>query len=377
MTPGAVDTATPESRRRAANSLLEGLARPRILAAMSPAQPDELLAALIDVALERGALATVVLADLPGIFSFLDDRRTAALRSGDLRLVTLAGAVPAPLARYVDHVPRTLWDVDRLLASGALAVDVVVARVHETSDAARTLGHGSMVGYTTSAFGLGARVCLEVAREVDAPPGPVIEIGRDWLVLRDEAWEPPAAAGPARADAAADEIGRLVAQILPRGADLQLGLGAVPEAVINHLRPEHDVVLRSGILPGSVLAALLSITGERTLSGEHHVATGVMPSPAADLRWSSTAVTLRPVSATHAPDSLASLPRLWAVNSAFEIDLHGQVNAEYARGIKVASAGGQIDFAQGAHLSAEGAVAPRPVGDLTREERDRGRHLQH
>jgi 4-hydroxybutyrate CoA-transferase len=53
---------------------------------------------------------------------------------------------------------------------------------------------------------------------------------------------------------------------------------------------------------------------------------------------------------------LRQVRALWAVNSAFEIDLAGQVNAEFVRGCRVASGGGQVDFLRAARLSPGGAA---------------------
>jgi acyl-CoA hydrolase len=66
-------------------------------------------------------------------------------------------------------------------------------------------------------------------------------------------------------------------------------------------------------------------------------------------------VTLRPLSQTHNPTTLARQRQLWAINSALEVDLSGQVNAEYVDGHRIASSGGQSDFVRAARLSEGGA----------------------
>ena len=75
---------------------------------------------------------------------------------------------------------------------------------------------------------------------------------------------------------------------------------------------------------------------------------------------------LKPISMTHSPTLLLEHERFWAVNSAFEIDLAGCVNSEYAGAARVASAGGQTDFFRAAHASAGGAAVlalPARAGD--------------
>ena len=59
----------------------------------------------------------------------------------------------------------------------------------------------------------------------------------------------------------------------------------------------------------------------------------------------------RPVGETHAISTLAAIPRFVAVNSAIEVDLFGQVNAEWMDGRQVSGAGGLIDFLRGAWAS--------------------------
>ena len=130
----------------------------------------------------------------------------------------------------------------------------------------------------------------------------------------------------------------------------------VPEAVIPALGSHRGLRVQSGILPASLAGAL----GGRAFSpssgreGLPHVATGVMPLPPRAPSWPAE-VRLRPVSQTHAPDELARIDGLWAVNSAFEVDLNGQVNAEYLDGVRVACGGGQSDFFRAAHRSYGGA----------------------
>ena len=60
------------------------------------------------------------------------------------------------------------------------------------------------------------------------------------------------------------------------------------------------------------------------------------------------------VAETHAPEALAAVPALYAINSALEVDLLGQVNAEVQGGSYVSGPGGLPDFAAAAHRQADG-----------------------
>ena len=68
-----------------------------------------------------------------------------------------------------------------------------------------------------------------------------------------------------------------------------------------------------------------------------------------------------PVSYTHAPATLANVGRLCAINSAIEIDLHGQVNAEAADGRLLGAIGGQVDFLRAAAGDDGAAIVALPA----------------
>jgi acyl-CoA hydrolase len=344
----------PDAVRR----LLDGLDAPVVLVAMSPQLPVELVRALVDEARDTDRPLTLLVADLTARFDFVDHADVVERRGAGLRLVALAGAVPRHLTPFVDHLPTALWDTDRLIRTGGLAIDVVVARVSPGAEAGHA-HHGDMVGFTDSALRAGARAGFEVV------PGPTghdgaggVRLDRaDVLVAGD-----PALRAPARPSPLTDEqlsIGRHIVDLLPDGATLQLGLGAVPDAVLRELQRREspgDLGVHSGILPGSMQTL---VTAGR-LAGPHKerdpgrvVATGVLGGDPSG--WDGT-VLLRPVSYTHDPMLLRALSTLWAVNSAFEIDLSGQVNAEYVGGRRLSSAGGQTDFVRAAHESARGAA---------------------
>ena len=372
--------------RQAAATLLRGRSDARVLAAMGPQQPDGLLRAIVDEARARDLELTLLFADLSGAWAFLDDRDAADVAGGRLHLVTLAGATPRRWAGLADYVPLSLWDVDRSIATGRLRVDVLVATVVEGSKTGRA-AFGDMVGYTAAALGRGeVAVGLDIQQGRAFPGAPDISLGRAEVVVRSDGptADESVPRRPSGADGrSADLVGRQVAALVPDGATLQLGLGAVPEAVAAHLEDKRNLGLHSGIL-APALRRLIErgvINGTaKSLDAARHVATGVLEATAST---SSTAagndvwggdVELRPVSSTHAPDLLLGQARLWAINSAFEVDLAGQPNAEYVGGQRVASAGGQADFVRAAHASSGGAaVLALPARTRTGQSRIVGR----
>jgi 4-hydroxybutyrate CoA-transferase len=342
------------SAARAAASLLDGRQRVRMIAAMAPRQPDALLAASIQYARRHGIELTILFGDTSGQCSFVTQDDADLLDSGQLRLICLAGGVPRWLGPHADFFPNGLFDLDRWIADGTVAVDMAVAQV--TACAGGGFDLGDMIGYTPAALERAVSVGFEVL-----PGGIPAGYPARWEVPVDRpdavcAAETRAARpGAAARTAEREQIGKLVGELVPDDATLELGIGAVPEAVIPHLARKRELGLHSGILPAALRAPVAAgafAASAKTSARGRHVATGILGS---DGDWGEQ-VQLQPLSVTHAPAILAQQHRFWAINSAMEVDLLGQVNAEYAAGIRVASSGGQADFFRAAHLNPGGAA---------------------
>ncbi|WP_218040864.1 acetyl-CoA hydrolase/transferase C-terminal domain-containing protein [Acrocarpospora macrocephala] len=337
----------------AARELMSGLAEPVVLAAMSPQLPETLVTALIREARASQRRLTLLIADLSGAWAFIDDAMSD-VTAGTLRLVTVGGGIPRRLARHVDFIPNSLWDFDRLIRSGELGFDIFVERVGLTTDPGYVT-HGDMIGFSDAALATRARVGFEVAHAFPYPGAGGVPLRRAAQVIAAAplvARQP--SAGPP--DAVQRRIADHVAALVPDGATLQLGLGMIPNAVIHALSVKSHLGVHSGILPGELQALLATgaVTGSRKGRDRgRHVATGIL---GGDPRGWGADVLLRPVTETHDPQRLRELDSLWAINSAFEIDLAGQVNAEYVHGSRVANGGGQTDFMRAAHANPGGAA---------------------
>ena len=368
----------------------EGAPRVTVLSAMWPDQPDELLGALIAEARNRRLPLHLLIADLSGRLAFLDADALTGLADGSLRITTIAGSVPPRLAPLIRYRTETLWELDGLLGSRDIPFDIFVTRASKPDNVEspvsvdRPLNTGasahfiSMVGYGPAAITHASALGLEMVPGIEYVKTPVIETD-----IRTFAYAPgsasdsgppaPTAAAPTTPTPEQQRIGELVAALIPAHATLQLGLGAIPDALIAALDPAGSYGVHCGMLPPSALAAITAgvITGahkERDVG--LHVATGMSPIatnlPGAPM--SRPVVHLRALSATHDPAVLAELHRLWAINSAFEVDLAGNVNAEWVGGVRSTSGGGQADFARAAHLHPEGAsviALPARVPDGT------------
>lgn len=177
-----------------------------------------------------------------------------------------------------------------------------------------------------------------------------IPLDRLHAIARSGAALPTYEVGPP-ADAAARVVTHL-APLIPHGATLQIGLGKIPAQLLESLTEHRDLALHTGMLSD----ATLWLAQARTLRRHRPLVTAVAVGGAefyAHLEQLA-GLELAEVAHTHAPSTLAGVPRFHAVNSALEVDLLGQADAESLGGRYISGPGGLPHFAHAAHADAEG-----------------------
>jgi acyl-CoA hydrolase len=149
-------------------------------------------------------------------------------------------------------------------------------------------------------------------------------------------------------------IGRHVAALVRDGDTLQFGIGSVPLALAGALSAHRGLRIHGGL----VSATLQTLWEAGAIDRDALITTGVVLGDAAFQDFAARLPPLRlaDVTHTHAPAVMAAIPRFVAINTAIEVDLFGQVNAERAGGAIQAGAGGLPAFAQGALASPGGRL---------------------
>jgi acyl-CoA hydrolase len=145
-----------------------------------------------------------------------------------------------------------------------------------------------------------------------------------------------------------------VANLLRDGDTLQFGIGAIPLALAAALTGHRRLRIHGGM----VSAALRTMWQAGAIDRDARITTGVVLGDTAvhDFIARLKPLWLTDVARTHDPAAIARIPRFIAINSAVEVDLFGQVNAERAHGVIQAGAGGVPAAAQGALASAGGRM---------------------
>jgi len=156
------------------------------------------------------------------------------------------------------------------------------------------------------------------------------------------------------ADAVEQAIAELVAGLIEDGDTLQLGVGSLPNAVLESLAGHADLGFHTGMITDGVTALIEKgvATGSRKEIDRGVVVTGAaLGSRTLYDTLADHPIEFRPASYTHAPAVLSQLRSLVSINSAIEVDLLGQVGAELRRGVHIGAVGGQVDFSRAASLT--------------------------
>lgn len=174
--------------------------------------------------------------------------------------------------------------------------------------------------------------------------------------IRTDAGFPPIAR---RTPSPKDEaIAEHIAELIPDGACIQVGVGSIPDALLATLRDHRDLGIHTEALSDGLMDLVERgvATGARKRQHRNkHVATFTVGSPRL-MRWldHNPAVEMMPVDWTNDPRVVAHEPNFVSINATTEVDLMGQAASETMAGRYWSSSGGQADFARGAMYSPGG-----------------------
>jgi acetyl-CoA hydrolase len=235
-----------------------------------------------------------------------------------------------------------------------------------------TFGLGLGADYIASLIGRARVVLAEVNDQVpDLNCDP--RLSADDLDVIVAVSRPPAEYPASAARDIEDAIAGHVAGLVPDGATIQLGVGSMPSAVARRLRGHRDLGVHSGLITDAIAELIEAgvVTGACKGVDRGLVVTGFLigTQRLIKLAGANPAITLRDTRYTHDPAVLAAQAKLIAINSATEVDLTGQVNAETAGEQYIGAVGGAADFARAAARSPGGVpiiALPSTAGDASR-----------
>jgi acyl-CoA hydrolase len=256
----------------------------------------------------------------------------------------------------VDYLPCFLSEIPNLFRSGRRPLDVAFLHV-SPPDAHGFCTLGTSVDVARAAAETAPILVAQVNPRMPRVHGDgFIHISRihHWVEVDapiPEFPQPPI--GPIE-----DAIGRYTAQIIEDGATLQMGIGAVPDAVLAALSNHRHLGIHTELMSDGVLGLLRSGAIDNSQKKIHpgKVVVGFVTGTRAiyDFIDDNPLVAMLDIAYINNPTIIARNPKVTAINSAVEIDLTGQVCADSVGHRIISGVGGQMDFIRGASLSVGG-----------------------
>lgn len=333
----------------------------RLAMGMALAEPPALLAAIAARA-EAGEIDEVRLYyfhSMPGAaetvlrYELMDRIRPHCFFLGPIERALLARG-EAEGRRTVEFVPGAFSQAPRLMSEQA-PIDTYIATV-SPMDRHGFFSLGASNDYGSALVRTARRVVVEVNRHMPRVRGGMIHVSEvDAIVENDVPLFESRSRAPEPEDAM---IGRIIAGLVEDGACLQMGIGAVPDAVCAALSGHRELGVHTELLSPGLVGLMRSgaVTNSRktTDPGLSVFTFALGDRSVFDYIDDNAAIESRPVEYVNDPAVIARNDRVVSVNATLQVDLSGACNSEHMAGRQYSAAGGQLDFVRGAWASRGG-----------------------
>lgn len=257
---------------------------------------------------------------------------------------------------YGATTPYFLGEVPSLMRDGTWRVDVALINC-SMPDEEGNVSFGVSADVATAAVECANIVIAQINKQMPFSYGdPVINLSQlaAAVVVDDPLVEVPTPE-PTENEI---KIGNAIAEIIPDGATLQIGVGGIPNAVIRALGNHkhlglHTEAMTDGVLP-LLEKGIIDNSMKKVLPGKSVASLALGSRKLYDYMDKNPDIIFKDVAWTNNPFIIAQNPKVMAINSCLEIDLTGQICAD-SIGTKIFSGiGGQHDFVYGASRSEGG-----------------------
>ena len=255
-----------------------------------------------------------------------------------------------------DYTPRYFSRIPSLFTDGSLPPDVALVQVSRP-DKHGYVSFGVSVDYTKTAAKEAKIKIAQINKHMPRCHGECfMHLDEfDYLVEEDI---PLLELSRSKLTEVEKEIGRHCAGLINDGATLQLGIGALPDAVLLSLKDKKDLGIHSEMFSDGVVELVeagVITNAKKTLHPGKLVATFLMGSQKLyDYIDDNPAVYMASADYTNDPYVIAKNDNLVSINSCIQVDFMGQVSAESIGTMQISGVGGQVDFVRGANMSKGG-----------------------
>lgn len=312
----------------------------RIVWGQACGEPTTLIEALIAQASAIGELSAFTATSFSSLLT--SDAITGFTLSsmgaiGTLRTLTKAGRLQV--------IPCHVSQVGPYIEQGLIGCDAAFVQLSPADENGQH-SFGLISDHTRAAVKKARVVIAEINEQVPFTFGETIDASEIDVAIHVS--RTPVEVGAAKIGATDEAIARFAAQYIEDGSVLQTGVGAVPDAILRLLTDRRDLGVHSGML-GDGLVELVEagvITNARKKIDTGVSINGALIGTRKLYQWAhrNPAMRMCATSYTHDAAVLAQLDQLVTINSALEVDLTGQVNAEQSGSAYLGGTGGQVDF---------------------------------
>lgn len=256
-------------------------------------------------------------------------------------------------AGRADFTPVFLGAIPNLFKSGRLPVDVALVQL-SPPDEHGFCSFGVEVGTTKPAADNARLLIAEVNRQMPRTLGDsFVHVRNVDAFVEVDHLVPEAPQGGT--SAVHRRIGELIAERIPDGATLQLGIGSIPDAVLANVKDKQDLGVHTELFSDGVVELVEAgvITGARKTLHPGKVVAGFLFGSQAlyDFVADNPIIEMHPTDYVNDPFVIAQHDNMISINSAIEVDLTGQVAADSIGPRFYSGVGGQVDFVRGAARS--------------------------
>lgn len=258
---------------------------------------------------------------------------------------------------YGNYTPVFLSEIPGLFEQKILPLDVAIVHV-SPPDQHGYCTLGTSVDVALSAVKSAAVVIAQVNRHMPRVLGDGIIHYSEFTAMVWVDSPLPEMDYSAASDSIAEQVSFRVASLIEDGSTLQMGIGTIPDAVLNQLSGHRGLGIHTEMFSDSLIPLVEKgvVTNEHKKIGRGKIVTSFILGTRRvyDFADNNPYISCMNVSFVNDSDIIRQNPKVIAINSAIEIDLTGQICADSIGSYQYSGIGGQMDFMRGAALSAGG-----------------------
>ncbi len=340
---------TPEEAVKAVNS------GDRIFLTGNVSVPQKVLAALVDYAPQLKGVE-ICQALTVGSGDYVSPEMEGHLRINSIFIS--ANIRKAVHEGRADFTPVFLSEFPLLFKRGLLPLDVAMIHV-SPPDEHGFCSLGVEVGLTKTAAESAKVIIAEVNEQMPRTLGDsFIHVSRLNYVVPVDYPIAELPMGEGDSDEVVEKVAGHIAELIPDGATMQLGIGAIPDAVLKFLFDKKDLGIHTELFSDGVIDLVNAgvITNAQKTLHPGKIVAGFMIGTKRLYDWAddNPLIELHRTEYVNDPFVVAQNERMVAINSAIEVDLTGQVCADSIGPKLYSGVGGQLDFIYGASRSKGG-----------------------